>query len=192
MSRPATTPRLPTIEPAAFADEVRKIVVARVGALVVSANGPEAWRGKSVDGTRVRDRAAILAMFAKTGAMNNHERAEQLLLALEDALYRRPIDGEDPLPDVEEQLDLETPIGVVLAAAHARVLLADKRPVPLKCLAALGGCNRVRLTQLIHEGVLKRSTREPDRGQKRAAPILASSAIEWLRGQGVPGFERTP
>lgn len=185
MPLPTKTPRLAQIDPGAFAEEVGNLVARRFNDLCKLGG----MRPAGDDfGNDLFEIAEDLCRYAQTGApVAVGGGAARALEAVEDALFRRAIDPAGEL-DVIEELDLATEIGVVLSAAHGRLLLASGKPVPVKLVAALGGTNKVTLHHLIQKGTLVRSSKPPAKGQERQAGILPRTASAWLGSIGVPGF----
>lgn len=133
-------------------------------------------------------RVQQLIKFARLG--EGRAKAEKALELLEVAIYGRPADKMLDTKPTEGAfasvlIDIETPVGTVLAAARARLDLQDGRPTNSRELAALAGVSRSRVPQLLRSGELQYT----ERGSGRAnTTITPESARAWLQSRRVPGF----
>jgi len=149
--------------------------------------------------SRVHERlighARFIAEFAQTGAGHVGAREAEALDCLEQLLFTRivdePVNGARPLRKAWEYGDESSIAGLMCAAARARMLLAEGKPVTARELAAVGRCSSANVRMALRSGVLSRTSKKSFIGNRRTAdaPILAAGAIRWLAGRGIPGFE---
>lgn len=128
---------------------------------------------------------ATLVRYAKEGG--NHDEAQELVRDLSAALHRRVVDSEEARAEPGEELEVTTPIGLALAAASARVLLATNRPVGAPQLAILANVDASAIRRLVAAGELEAERLPPKLG---GAQIRAAVARRWLAQRGVPGFAK--
>lgn len=169
--RAPKTLRLHDLDPVAFAGEVMSLVGTRAGALQIELG---ARPTPTLGSCPLVTAAMWLGWWAKTGD-GDAEQAATALARIEAALFSRPIDKGPPVVE----LDATTPIGIILAAARARLHLARGEDVPVKELAALAGTDASLIRRKAGKGVLGRGT-PPAQGRTMDAGILYEDAVAWL------------
>ena len=172
MPRPASTPRLATIDPDALGREISDRMrdhVARAGlscGLGTHESGP----------SDIAHTVADLTRYARDGARLDADVQEYLVRLI--PLWSAPL-GDAPTPlDVADDLDADEPLGVVMLAALGREAISLDQRVPARQLAALAGIDVQSLRRLAAQGELK----------MRDGEVAAGEAGRWLSGRGVTGF----
>lgn len=170
-------PRLDQIDPAAVGAEVTRLVLEHLQTAAFHVGAEVHVTGPSSVGYS----AALLADWAKRGTNGEEWDAGMAWDAVQhvcEVLYSQAgVPGTFDGGAIQSSIDAEPsdPIDVVLLAAWARVLIAQRQPVPVRALAALGSCSEKRLRNLGSAGEI-----EIARGDVKPA-----EAKRWLGARGV-------
>jgi hypothetical protein len=196
---PPTTPRLANLNPAAVAGEVVRLVVGPLehhgGKLRptrrAGVEDPQNDLGALANtdlGLKVQD----LTLYAQTGELGNwddltgpHDAVQDVCTALSPTVGDPGSFGLGDLAELDETANANTPIGVVLVAAWARVSIADGNAVTIPGLAALTGVSRLQVEHLVTAGEL-----EPLDPSSQPRRFKAEEARRFLEARGVPGFSK--
>jgi hypothetical protein len=161
--------------------EVR--VLDQTGAKPASLVNARATAASTTIGLTVADLTRY-AQTGDTGDWGGPEGALDALLEVCGALYGcagQPGTMGAGALDVLDETDEDSPIGLVLLAAHGRCQVGLGRPVSLRELAALSGLSARMLRHLVQQGELAASDERPAR-------VAAADARRWLANRGVAGF----
>jgi hypothetical protein len=165
------SPRLSTIQPAVVLDNIRVAIDAaavRAGRLTTTP-------------TRQATLQPVIAEVV-TFAINGEGDVDRVDAALDDLmafLFTSPGDAFSKTTSATPAFNIETSLGLVLAAASARLKLARKEPLTTGELAALSGYSAQRVRQMAQDGSLRRVARV-QRGRKMDAPIRWADAKDFL------------
>lgn len=188
------TPRLAGLAPATVAAEVVSAVREHMQRLAFNLAPAHDWIERTTEGSfstlalKVED----LTRFAQTGDTadwGDPSGARDAMQEVCSALYSRAGEpgtfGVGELEDVIEDADDgpgASPVGLVLRAAWARLMIAEGGPVSSAQVAALAGLNPRAVRQLVDAGELSARKRDGE------ITVKADEARRWLGARGVAGF----
>ena len=193
MAPPTQFPRLDQLDPLVVAGEACELVLDHVARYAVPLSP-----GVTLDlrGDMTAERAAAstgigltvqdLTRYAQRGELGDWPDAscaEDALIEVCSALYGCAGEpGTFGLGELEGETDIETPIGVVLVAAHGRWRVAMRQAVTVKAVAALASLSVNAIDALIKDGEIRLAS------EKRPRTIAPKEARRFLGARGVPGF----
>lgn len=177
MSRPAATTRLAALDPRTVADDVQRQCADHLARLAFALG----YDARDSSPSNLHPEVAALVEFAQRGRAwdwTDSADAWDAAATVCAALYSSPADGTSA-GELRGDADPSTPIGTVLVAIHARVLLDGDRPLTARQLAALGSVDAQHVRLLARNGEL----RARDDGS-----FTAREARRWLGARGVEPY----
>jgi len=199
MAPPTTKPRLADMDPESLArDVVRRAldhvqsIVTRIdptwSARIVTVMGGDGEMpvGPDAHGLGIYATVVRLAHYARTGALGDWQDdacAQDAVLDVMSLLYSEAGSGEIRGGEYDAaDHDPETPIGLVIVAAMARMRLADRHTagVSARELGALAGITATQVRHLSRAGEIALEDGVVPRREAR----------RFLAARGVPGFAR--
>lgn len=176
MAPPTTKPRLDRLDPGRLARETVEQLVAHLERYALPLQPGVAVRVEARDPGET-DLAWSIRDLCAWAQRGEGEPAEipDLLASVCSALYPQPIDGgADEIADLAQDADPETEIGLVLAAAWARLRLSRGESLSTAQLAALGSVDPQHVRLLVRQGEIA-----AEEGQ-----VHADEARRWLSARG--------
>ncbi len=178
MARPTTKTRLADLRPEAVGREAHELVLRQAERLATKIG----CSLSSVGPSDLQLTAADLCRYAQTGDTadwGDESGALDAAQSLCEVLYSQAgVPGTFDVGELGEDVDPETPVGLVLAAALARFELGQGEPVTARQLGALAGLDERHVRLLARNGELA-----------LGGTVKAEEARRWLSGRGVAGFE---
>jgi hypothetical protein len=139
------------------------------------------WHGGPWQPRLVTARLRKLLKYAQTGEAHESVDMAVTVASFVTTLYHSALRQPEP------SFDLRDPLQLCLAAATCRVLLTQRKPIPVTPLAALAGLSRSGPRHAIKTGELRRVDSWPAGVRECDRPIRHCDAVAFLRKQGVPG-----
>lgn len=190
MAPTTTSPRLADLVPEQVAEEACQLVLNHLGRQIFVLS--PACTGEELSGLTAEDLARgsdlgltvqDLVRYAQSGDTADWGSQLGALDALQSVcsvLYSQAGQpGIFEVGDLEGVGDPETPLGLALVAAWARVRLHQGEDLRTRELAALGGCTTAHVAHLARAGEIERASH---------GAYSAESARRWLGARGVPGI----
>lgn len=192
MAPQTDSPRIKDLTPEAVAAEACQLILDHLGrqlfALGPALTGAELGRldaTQAASGTDLGLTVQDLVRFAQDGDTadwGDYLGATDALQSVCERLYSQAgVPGTFELGEIAGTADPETPIGVVLVAATARIAIEQGEDVTTRQLAVLGGVTSEHLSRLGQKGEIDRAGR---------GTYSAESARRWLEARGVGGWTK--
>lgn len=185
MARPSSTPRLRELVAQEVGETVVRAVADHASSLLLSIDPTCTWSIPD-KANQLRWTVQLLVGYAQHGLSAtdwpDHGCASGAILDVCTALYSsasNPSFGAGVLDDLESEVTVNEPVGIVLLAAYARMMCAQRGGrVPVRALAALAGVDPHHVRLLGRQGEL-----EVDDGG-----VSTKNARRWLSARGLEGL----